>query len=214
MIIDIVNSRSVYVVDDDSMIRRSLSFYLSTIGYSARPFICGADFLTELPALSPGCVILDIRMPDKDGLQVINEMGHYRGSFPVIFMTGHGDVAAAVRAMRFGAYDFLEKPYEEEALLRTLEEAWASLDQNRDVRGKQIIADAAIQSLTTREYEVLSGLASGAANKEIAYRLDISVRTVEMHRARMMRHLGTRSLAEALRLFHMHQQGQADLRLS
>jgi len=200
--------RDVYLVDDDSMIRRSLSFYLSTVGYGSRAFVCGPDFLADLPSLTPGCVILDIRMPDMDGLQVIREMGEYRATFPVIFMTGHGDVAAAVRAMRYGAYDFLEKPYEEAALLQTLDQASAWLDQSSDARSEQMVADAAIQGLTPRESDVLSALATGAANKEIAYRLDISVRTVEMHRARMMRHLGAKSLADALRLFHTHQQAR------
>lgn len=195
------SQRSVYVVDDDSMIRRSLVFYLGTVGYRARPFLNGSDFLDEAPSLAPGCVVLDIRMPEMDGIQVLQSLHGRLDELPVIVMTGHGDVATAVAAMKYGATDFIEKPYDEELLLATLERCFAHLDRSSAAARERADARAAIEQLTPREREVLDALADGLPNKTIAQRLDLSVRTVEMHRARMMERLDVNSLGDALRLF-------------
>jgi two-component system response regulator FixJ len=194
------DKRHVYVVDDDSMIRRSLVFYLSTMGYDARPYVGGSDFLDDAPTLAPGCVVLDVRMPELDGLQVLQALGPRLAQFSVIVMTGHGDVATAVAAMKLGATDFIEKPYAEEPLLATLERCFAQLNEQSAALRERDEARAALARLSPREREVLDGLISGLPNKLIAQQLDLSVRTVEMHRARMMERLDVKSIGDALRL--------------
>lgn len=190
----------VYVVDDDSMIRRSMSFALNTAGFLVHPFVSGRDFLDELPSLPRGCVLLDIRMPDMDGFAVLEALSDRRADLAVIVMTGHGDVATAVKAMKAGARDFIEKPCADEVLLEVLRSAFASLADN--VAGAMVRADAKarLDALTGREFEVLRALAGGLPNKLIADRLGLSVRTVEMHRANMMERLKLGSLADLLRL--------------
>lgn len=191
---------NVYIVDDDREVRRSLSFLLGTTEMASRPFGSGMDFLESLPDLKPGCVLLDIRMPEIDGFHVMGELGKQGIEWPVIVMTGHGEVSVAVRAMKLGAVDFLEKPFDEEVLLSSLERAFGLLkDRGMAAERKQKAQDR-VNALTAREKEVLQGLMAGMANKLLARRLDISLRTVEMHRANMMDRLGVRSLAEALTL--------------
>jgi len=195
--------RTVYVVDDDSMIRRSTVFFLSAAGYVARASISGKDFLDEVETLAPGCVLLDIRMPDIDGLQVIEALGERLVQLPVVVMTGHGDVATAVRAMKLGASDFLEKPFDEDTLLATLERTFDILEDHVSFGNKRSDAQALLDKLTQREGDVLSGLVAGLSNKALAFQLDLSVRTVEMHRANMMDRLGVKTFPEAVRVaFH------------
>lgn len=193
-------SRRVYVVDDESSIRRSMQYALGAAGYAPRPFASGQDFLEELPHLSPGCVLLDIRMPEMDGLQVLTAMRTNRRQFPVIVMTGHGDIPIAVEAMKLGAEDFLEKPFAENTVLSLLQmlsdrlSEWAEADRLL-AEGREKVA-----SLNPRELEVLRGLIAGYSNKEIAYRVVLSVRTVEAYRADLMRKLQMSSVAELVRL--------------
>lgn len=201
--------RPVYVVDDDYMFRKSLVFYLSTRGYAAHPYAGGGDFLAEVAMLPPGCVVLDMRMPDMDGLQVLRKMVDFLEELPVVFMTGHGDIATAVAAMREGAFDFLEKPCEEERLLEAIEGAFAQLEQDRTASEERRRSRQAADNLTQREQEVLHGLAQGRSNKVIAEALGLSVRTVEMHRSSMMHRLGVRTLSDALRIYHMAHRPQA-----
>jgi two-component system response regulator FixJ len=191
---------NVYVVDDDREVRRSLSFMLGTSEYSPRPFGSGIDFLESLQDLKPGCVLLDIRMPEVDGFHVMAELARKHIEWPVIVMTGHGEVSVAVRAMKLGAIDFIEKPFEEGVLLSSLERAFVMLKDRGETAERRQQAVEKVKSLTTREKEVLQGLMAGMANKLLARRLDISLRTVEMHRANMMDRLGVSSLAEALTL--------------
>lgn len=192
--------RRVYVVDDESNIRRSMQFALTAAGYEPRPFVSGQDFLDELPHLSPGCVLLDIRMPEMNGLQVLSAMRSGGMRFPVIVMTGHGDVATAVEAMKLGADDFLEKPFAENAVLSSLQmlskrlSEWAEQDR---IRAE---ARAKLSLLNSRELEVLQGLIAGYSNKVIAQKLPLSVRTVEAYRADLMRKLQISSVAELVRL--------------
>jgi two-component system response regulator FixJ len=163
----------------------------------------GRAFLDAAPDADPGCVLLDVRMPEIDGLQVIEMLGARITQLPVIVMTGHGDIATAVRAMKLGASDFLEKPFEEAALIETIERVFVTLGQHVLVADRCSDAKCRLDTLTKRENDVLCGLASGLSNKVLAYRLGLSVRTVEMHRSNMMNRLAVRSLPEALRLAYL-----------
>lgn len=190
--------KAVYIVDDDPAVRRSTSFFLTTAGFKPQPYSSGRDFLDDVPALAPGCVLLDIRMPDLDGLQVIESFGQHMAKLPVVVMTGHGDVEIAVKAMKLGAIDFLQKPFEESVMLEVLEREFSNLGEQ--VRGfeERAKAQQLIKRLTPRETEVLRGLIGGLSNKVLAFELDLSTRTIEMHRAHMMGRLGAKSLSDAL----------------
>lgn len=196
-------NRAVYVIDDESAIRRSTTYFLATVGMEARPYDGGQSFLEELPDLKPGCVLLDVRMPDIDGFQVLEAMSKWLDRFPVVVMTGHGDVATAVRAMKLGARDFLEKPFEEEAMLGMLEHALADLEVHMPIAKERRAAEMLAQQLTQREKDVLCGLIEGYSNKSLAFRLGLSVRTVEMHRANMMDRLNAKSFSEAIRIAYL-----------
>jgi two-component system response regulator FixJ len=191
-------SKQVYVVDDDRDVRCSISFMLGAAGLQTRPFGSGGDFLGSLGELADGCVLLDIRMPEMDGLQVMAALAERQVAWPVIAMTGHGEVPVAVRAMKLGAVDFLEKPFEESILLTSLDRAFNLLRDRGEQAGRKRTAEDRLAALTARELEVLKGLMAGLSNKLLARRLDISLRTVEMHRANMMDRLRVGSLAEAL----------------
>jgi two-component system response regulator FixJ len=192
--------KCVHVVDDDRDVRRSLSFMLGAGEFESRPFASGRDLLDSLADLQPGCVLLDIRMPEMDGFQVMTELAERGVEWPVVVMTGHGEVSVAVRAMKMGAVDFLEKPFDEAMLLASLERAFLLLEDRREKAGRRRQAEERIGQLSSREKEVLRGLMAGLPNKVLARRLDISLRTVEMHRANMMDRLRVGSLAEALTL--------------
>lgn len=190
----------VYVVDDDRDVRRSLSFMLGTSDTRSHPFGSGADFLEAVPDLVPGCVLLDLKMPRMDGFQVMAELARREIDWPVIVMTGYGEVPTAVRAMKQGAVDFIEKPFSEEALLGCLASAFALLDEREAAGRRRRAARERVDQLTARETEVLEGLLAGESNKQLAERLGISLRTVEMHRGNMMDRLEVANLAEALTL--------------
>ena len=193
----------IYVVDDDETIRRSLSFLLKTSGYAVRLFEGGTAFLKEAADLESGCVLLDVRMPDIDGLEVQRELRARGIMLPVIIMTGHGDIDMAVAAMKTGASDFIEKPFEKAALLGCVEAARRLSVADRGANARAEDARARLNALTDRERDVLDGLVEGLPNKSIAYDLGISPRTVEIHRANLMQKLEVKSLAEALRIaFH------------
>lgn len=190
----------VYIVDDDAAVRASTAFFLSSVGFTTAKFADGTTFLEEAHGLEPGCVLLDVRMPRIDGLEVLAEMGRRRLQFPVVVMTGHGDITTAVRAMQLGAADFVEKPFDEEMVLTILGRAFAGLDDSVRSAIRCRDAERRLALLSQREREVLDGLIAGRANKVLAFELGISVRTIEMHRAGMMDRLGVRTFAEALRL--------------
>jgi two-component system response regulator FixJ len=194
------SAQIVYVVDDESDVRRSLGFFLKTAGFMPRPYLNGADFLADAPDLAPGCVLLDVRMPDMSGLDVIEKLGNLTSRLPVIVMTGHGDIATAVRAMKLGAVDFLEKPFEDDALVAAMNLGFDALERDSRAEEDRRDAERRIAALTRRERDVLRLLGHGKSNKEVAIALDLSVRTVEMHRATMFDRLGVRTLPEALKL--------------
>jgi len=195
-----VSDRIIHLVDDDEAIRRSAGFMLKTSGYKVSSFASGVELLREAKDLQPGCILLDVRMPDMDGLQVQQALQERGIGYPVIVMTGHGDVAVAVQAMKAGAVDFIEKPFEKAVLMSALEEGFSRLEQTGRSRARAEEARVRLQALTPRERDVLEGLVRGHPNKTIAYDLDISPRTVEIHRANLMSKLGVASLSEALRL--------------
>ncbi len=193
-------ARQVYLVDDDEAIRRSASFMLKTSGYCVDTFTSGVDFLKAARGLEPGCVLLDVRMPEIDGLTVQAEMKAHGIALPVVVMTGHGDVTVAVAAMKAGAVDFLEKPFEKAELLAAINDGFARIDRSGHRAERTALAVIRLAALTPRERDVLHGLVHGLPNKTIAYNLGISPRTVEIHRAHLMTKLDVRSLSEALRI--------------
>jgi len=194
-----VSDRIVHLVDDDEAVRRSAGFMLKTSGYQVKSYASGVELLRERE-LVPGCILLDVRMPEMDGLQVQQVLRERGNGFPVIVMTGHGDVGVAVQAMKSGAVDFIEKPFEKAVLLSAIEEGFARIEQADRGRARAEESRVRLQALTPRERDVLEGLVRGHPNKTIAYDLDISPRTVEIHRANLMSKLGVASLSEALRI--------------
>lgn len=200
--------RLVHLVDDDEAIRRSVGFMLKTSGYHVRTYESGIELLKATPNLEAGCILLDIRMPGMDGLEVQSALRSKGVTLPVIIMTGHGDVSLAVQAMKTGAVDFIEKPFEKAVLLSAIEHGVERLKRSAANRDRAGEAAVKLQALTPRERDVLDGLAKGLPNKTIAYDLGISPRTVEIHRANLMSKLGVRSLSEALRLAFAAQDKQ------
>jgi two-component system response regulator FixJ len=194
------DKKLVHIVDDEEAIRRSAGFMLKTSGYAVETWPSGGAFLKEVRHAEHGCILLDVRMPEIDGLGVQKALAERGVAMPIVIMTGHGDVAIAVQAMKAGAVDFLEKPFEKSALLKAIEDAFARLAAADTASARAAEADVALAALTPRERDVLEGLARGLPNKTIAYDLEISPRTVEVHRANLMSKLGVRSLSDALRI--------------
>ena len=192
--------RLVHVVDDEDSIRRSLDFLLRSAGFRVEKWEDGEAFLKGVDGAAAACVLLDVRMPGMDGLQVQAEMASRGINLPVVVLTGHGDIGIAVRAMRAGAVDFLEKPFSRERLLQALEVGFMQLADREGRRQREEWARTQAAKLTEREREVLEGLACGYPNKTIAYDLGISSRTVEVYRANLMEKLEVANFADALRV--------------
>jgi two-component system sensor kinase FixL len=189
----------IHIVDDDAQVRAATSYLLAGQGYSTEVYASGEEFLAE-GRLGEGCVLLDMRMPGLSGLDVLARFAERGISVPVIMMSGHGDLDVAVRAMKLGAVDFFEKPYEKHALIAAIERALDLSARASDRKDGKAAARVLLQRLSPRERQILQGLLAGMSNKTIARRLELSHRTVEMHRANMMDDLGLTSLSEALRL--------------
>jgi two-component system, LuxR family, response regulator FixJ len=190
--------RTIHVVDDDAAVRHSLERLLESMGFATVSYTTPGNFLLAAPHLLGGCVLLDVKMPGISGLEVQARLRTIGFVQPIIVITGQGDIQTAVLAMKAGTFDFLEKPYEDEVLLAAIE---AALAASPDDHIHQAVDSAQrIARLSPREREVLDALVAGASNKVIAFGLGLSVRTVEVHRARMMERLGTRQLSEAIRL--------------
>lgn len=194
------DKRVIHLVDDEEAIRKSAGFMLRTSGYSVQSYASGTEFLKVARHAEIGCVLLDVRMPDMDGLQVQAELARRGIIMPIIVLTGHGDVSIAVQAMKAGAIDFLEKPFEKARLLEAIERSFARIERANAEVSEESEAVVRIAALTPREQEVLEGLAQGLPNKTIAYDLGVSSRTVEVHRASLMTKLGVHSLSGALRI--------------
>jgi FixJ family two-component response regulator len=192
--------QTVYVVEDDEAVRDSLDLLLKSDGKLVKTYESALAFLRDYSDKMAGCIVLDIRMPGMDGMELQKKLNDKHSILPIIFVTGHGDVPMAVDAMKEGAVDFIQKPYREEALLEKIE---AALEQDREQRkslGEKQEIIRRIKNLTPREHEIMDRMIAGQANKVIAIELEISQRTVEIHRSRVMHKMGTHSLAHLVRM--------------
>lgn len=197
----------IYAIDDDEAVRHSLEFLLKSAGIKVRGFESAKAFLEILPEVDSGCVITDVRMPGMTGIDLLKHLNANKADLPVIVITGHGDIALAVEAMKIGAFDFLEKPFDDELLIGAVR---AALQREAET-AKRKAGLGAIQeklaALSTRERQVLEGLVAGKANKVIAFDLGISPRTVEIYRANVMTKLEAKSLSELVRMAMMAEAG-------
>jgi two-component system response regulator FixJ len=191
---------TVYVVDDDSGVRSSIRVLMKSVGLPATQFASAQEFLSAYRVAQPGCLVLDIRMPGMNGLELQEELNRRGAVIPVIFITGHGDVPMAVEAMRHGAFEFLQKPFRDQELLDRIQQALARDQESRQGLKEHERIRVQLASLTPREREVLDLVATGKANKVVAQDLGVSQRTVEIHRARVMKKMGAKSLAQLVRM--------------
>jgi two-component system response regulator FixJ len=192
--------RVIHVVDDDEAIRQSIGFLLRKAGFAVKTYPSGTDFLKGANRHLQGCVLLDVRMPGIDGLEVQERLAQLGIALPVIMLTGHGDVSLAVRAIKAGAIEFLEKPFERTALLTAIDEAFRHAERGEQKQLSSADAVVRLAGLTAREREVLDGMVLGRPNKLIAYDLGIATRTVEVHRANLMAKVNANSLSDVLRI--------------
>lgn len=191
---------TVYLVEDDDAVRDSLQMVLESVGHKVASYSRADTFLEDFSTDMAGCMVLDIRMPGMNGMELQRQLNSRNSILPIIFVTGHGDVPMAVEAMQRGAVDFVQKPYREEELLSKIQQAITADAENRaDLEEKHKITER-LADLTPREKQVMDLMIEGKANKVIAYDLDISQRTVEIHRARVMEKMGVRSLAHLVRM--------------
>ncbi|MDA9475506.1 response regulator FixJ [Bradyrhizobium sp. CCBAU 65884] len=190
----------VYVIDDDAAMRDSLNFLLDSAGFGVTLFDNAQSFIDALPGLAFGCVVSDVRMPGLDGIELLKRMKAQQSPFPILIMTGHGDVPLAVEAMKLGAVDFLEKPFEDDRLTTMIESAIRQAEPA--ARSEALTQDIAarVASLSPRERQVMEGLIAGLSNKLIAREYDISPRTIEVYRANVMTKMQANSLSELVRL--------------
>ena len=195
-----MHSKTVFIVDDDAAVRDSLALLLSLRGYSTVIFSCAEDLLRVIDPLWRGCVVVDIKMPGMSGLDLQAALAEHPASMPVIIITGHCDIAAARQAFKAAAVDFLEKPFDDDVLVRAIERAFDEAAERRDRPVWPIQA-----TLSAREREVMQLVVDGYDNRQIGSRLGISARTVEVHKARLMAKLGVRSLADLIRLASQRQ---------
>lgn len=191
---------TVFIVDDDEAVRESLGLLLESVDQGSKVFASGTEFLEAYSDDMAGCIVLDIRMPGMNGMELQKKLNEANSILPIIFVTGHGDVPMAVEAMQHGAVDFIQKPYREQDLLDKINQALNLDEQQRaSLREKQQISKR-IDTLTPRELEVMDMMIDGNANKVIAIDLGISQRTVEIHRSRVMEKMNTHSLAHLVRM--------------
>jgi two-component system response regulator FixJ len=190
----------VYVIDDDDAVRQSLEFLLKTADIKVRSFESAKEFLGTLPKIKSGCIVTDVRMPEITGIDLLRRVKELNLDIPVIVITGHGDIALAVEAMKFGAVDFLEKPFDDEMILGSVRSALSKDADSTRQKVQYAEINEKLAALSNRERQVLEGLVSGKANKVIAYDLGISPRTVESYRANLMSNMGAGSLSEFVRM--------------
>jgi two-component system, LuxR family, response regulator FixJ len=190
----------VHVIDDDEAVRQSLAFLLGTAGLETQTYESATAFLNAAPKIASGCVITDVRMPEIGGIELLRRLRKLKLAVPVIVITGHGDVPLAVEAMKIGAADFLEKPFDDEALLASVRSALNILDRDREREAERSEIEGRLAELSSREREVLEGLVAGQANKQIAHALGISPRTIEIYRANLMTKMHAASLSDLVRM--------------
>ena len=196
------SEQTVYIVDDDPAIRFAMQALLDSVNIEHEIFASADEFLQDEANQRSGCLVLDIRMPGLGGLELQDELIARGSTLPVIFITGHGDVPMAVEAMQKGAVDFIQKPFRDQELLDRIREALSTDRQRREERERHAEVAGRLERLTNREKEVFDLVVTGKPNKVIAYELDVSQRTVEIHRARVMEKMEARSLADLVRM-HM-----------
>lgn len=195
-----MSERTVCIVDDDKAVRASLGALLRTAGFGVQTYGSGPEFLEAPNSLRCGCAVLDVRMPGMSGLQLQAMLAQREIKIPIIMITGHADIPMAVAAMQAGAMDFIEKPFRDETIIRSIQRAF---EEPVECSGEELSASATrkrIESLSEREYSVFIGVVAGKPNKIIAHELGISPRTVEVHRAKVMSKLEARNLADLVRL--------------
>jgi two-component system response regulator FixJ len=190
----------VHVIDDDEAVREVLSFQLGSAGIDVRTYDSAAGFLKAALPLQTGCIITDVRMPDVSGIELLRRLRQLKVTAPVIVITAHGDIPLAVEAMRMGAVDFLEKPFEDEVLLASVRSALDREDRDRKRQAERNEIQRRLSELSNRERDVLQGLVAGRANKQIAYDLGISARTIENYRANLMIKMQAASLSDLVRM--------------
>jgi two-component system response regulator FixJ len=190
----------IHIIDDDEAIRDSLAFLLDTVELSVRTYDSAEAFLSQLEGWRSGCVITDVRMPGMSGMDLVHRLKEIGAGIPVIVMTGHGDVPLAVEAMKAGVYDFIEKPFDDEAILRALKGALSRSEDGAQQNSARTAAAQRLDTLSQRERQVLDGLVAGRPNKVIAHDLGISPRTVEVYRANLMTKMQASSLSELVRM--------------
>jgi two-component system response regulator FixJ len=193
-------NRVVHVIDDDAAVRQSLAFLLSTAGLAVRVHASAVDFLKVLPEIQGGCIVTDIRMPEMDGLELQRRLRELKAGLPVIVMTGHGDVPLAVEAMKAGAIDFIEKPFDDEILLSAIRSALSRHAKDSEREARLAVVRDRMKTLSEREQEVLERLVAGKPNKVIAHELGLSARTIEVYRANVMTKMQADSLSELVRM--------------
>lgn len=187
---------TIFVVDDDAAMRHSLDFLLRSLGTPVLAFPSAEAFLAEWRSDQPGCLVLDVRMPGMSGLELQRELGERGATLSIVFISGHGDIPMVVRAMRAGAIDFLEKPFNDQVLLDLVTRGLRKSAEACDRAVRSRLVRTRIETLTTRERAVMALVAQGKPNKVIAFDLDISIKTVEVHRAHVMEKMGVASVAE------------------
>jgi RNA polymerase sigma factor (sigma-70 family) len=197
---------TVFLVDDDEAVRDSLGLLMKSVALTSRSFASAGDFLAAYDPDSPGCLILDIRMPGMSGMELQQKLIDMRAKLPIIFITGHGDIPMAVEAMQRGAVDFIPKPFRDDELLDRINKALETDRKNRDSLVEREVIEERIERLTPREKQVLELVVQGKANKVIAGDLEVSQRTVEIHRARVMEKMQVRSVAQLVRMVLQIQQ--------
>jgi two-component system response regulator FixJ len=190
----------IHIIDDDEAMRDSLKYMLEAAAMTVKSYASADQFLVQLDSLDSGCIVTDVRMPGLSGLELIRVLAERRTPHPVIVITGHGDVSMAVEAMRAGAIDFLEKPFEHETLLRSINRALAEAPRPDQNQAEKARLTGILDTLSPREHDVLNGVVDGKMNKVIAFELGISPRTVEVYRANMMSKTGARTLSELVRM--------------
>ena len=190
----------VHVIDDDEAIRQSLAFLLQAAKLEVKTYASAMAFLDALPDAASGCVITDVRMPGMSGVELLRRLKELKISVPVIVITGHGDVALAVEAMKAGAVDFLEKPFDDDVLLASVQSALKRQDGETKRHTERLEIEGRLAGLSNRERDVLGGLVAGRANKQIAFDLGISPRTVEIYRANLMNKMKAGSLSDLVRM--------------
>lgn len=194
------DNQYVHIVDDDNAVRQALVLLMESVSIPVKSYSSAEEFLEKYKTSEPGCLLLDVRMPGMNGLQLLELMKEKRINIPVIFITGHGDVVMAVKAMKLGASDFIEKPFDNDSLIRSVRNCLKECVTLNCTQELEREMESKLSSLTNREREVMECLVEGKQNKVIAHELGISPRTVELHRAKVMEKLQVHSLSEIVRI--------------